>query len=447
VLSRCCMQRVPAALIAAPLVLCLSAGAAAQAPAATESSEAIGALFGPDYFRGRTSEPNAEEILAWIPRILFLPLHLVSEYVLRVPIYALLEWAEREHVIEWIDFVLHPAPGVSWRPLLSLENSFVPIFGLHIDLRDVVGRNSRVSLAASTGGADYVSASLRARWGVGPVVLGLSESFTTRPDRPFFGLGPASGSVRTNYTLRQAAVSGFVRVGHDQHVGVQLTIGYSDENTSVGIAPSVDTQFDVRSLPGFGRLSLGVAAVDVSLDTRRAIEESSGVRLLGGTRFALDTVDPDRSFMSWYLDLEGAVEVSHPDRVLAARVLAVDTLSLGSGAVPFTHLAMLGSENHRGFVAGRFRGDSALLAEVRYRYPIAYFVDMQLVVSAGNVFGPRFDGFDVGALTGSFAVGLRTRRTGADPMDFTVGIGTSRFDDDDFSIDSVRVLFTTTRGL
>jgi hypothetical protein len=133
--------------------------------------------------------------------------------------------------------------------------------------------------------------------------------------------------------------------------------------------------------------------------------------------------------------------------VLATRVYVAETASLGGGAVPFLHLATLGWNNHQGFVLGRFRGEAAFLAEVRYRYPVAFFFDVQWIASVGNVFARDFSDFSAGALTGSFGVGLRTRRTGDDPLEVTVAIGTSRFDAPGFGIDSVRLYLSTTRGL
>ena len=59
-------------------------------------------------------------------------------------------------------------------------------------------------------------------------------------------------------------------------------------------------------------------------------------------------------------------------------------------------------------------------------------------MSFGNVFARDLSDFDVKALTTSFAIGLRTRRTGASPLEVAVGFGTTRFDQD-FAIQSVRV--------
>ena len=78
-----------------------------------------------------------------------------------------------------------------------------------------------------------------------------------------------------------------------------------------------------------------------------------------------------------------------------------------------------------------------MLAEVEYRYPIAYYIDALWTLSAANVFARDFSDFDVRKLTASFGLGLRTRRWGHSPFEVGVALGTTRFDEA-FAIDSVR---------
>ena len=124
----------------------------------------------------------------------------------------------------------------------------------------------------------------------------------------------------------------------------------------------------------------------------------------------------------------------------------MDTVPLGELPVPFAEQAMLGWNNHFGFQWGRFRDEAAILTELRYRYPIAYFVDMQWGVSVGNVFAKDFSDFDAKALTTSITVGFRTRRTGRTPLRVLLGVGTTRFDQA-FEIQSVRLYVSNAEDL
>lgn len=429
----------------APVLLVLAFATPAFAQEAAERT-AVNAPRDPSDYRGRTNEVTVEEALAWIPRILFFPVHLLTEYVLRVPLYAFISWAERERLLEWIALIIHPAPGLTWHPTLSLETGFAPVVGLTMRWRDVLVRGHEARVSFSFGATELWWASFRDRWQLGPVTLGVRTGFSTRADRPFYGIGPYAAGIRTNYTERRAEAHAFLGAAHESHVRAQVSVGYTDEVVGPGNVPSMETQFDPNAIPGVGRFALAVGSIDLALDTRARLEENGGVRFAALATAGADTEDPARAFVTWRAELEGALEVSYPDRVLAARVLVADSAELGPIAMPFTYLPVLGGDDHRGFAAGRWRGGSAIMAELRYRYPVAYFLDFQILASAGNVFARHFEDFTFEALTASFGFGLRTRRTGEEPIDFTVAFGTTRFDGD-FALEGIRVSLATTQSL
>jgi hypothetical protein len=284
------------------------------------------------------------------------------------------------------------------------------------------------------------------RWQRGPVFVGIRQHSSHR-DRPFYGIGPDSDGKRTWYAITRWEGWVFGGVDAGPHVRLQLSEGFRRESPRHStVDPSIETRFDPKTLPGFEELNLALLSGDLKLDSRRYPEENTGVRLLGNATYAQDVEVADRSFVTTEVDAEAALEVSKPDRVLTARFYGADSFRIGREPVPLTHLAMLGWQNHLGFVWGRFRDESALMAEVRYRYPIAYFMDAQFSVSAGNVFAHDFKDFEMGKLTTSFAFGLRTRRTGLMPLQLMVGFGTTRFEQP-FNVESVRVYLGTTEGL
>jgi hypothetical protein len=402
----------------------------------------------PAQYRGRESPTDPVEVLAWIPRVAFFPLYAVAEYGVRLPLYKGVEFIDRKHLVPVFAKVFHPTSGIYWNPTLSLDLGAISFVGAQgrWDNMGVQGHELKVSVAF--GGAEAWRVKAQDRWQLGEkVYLGTRGTFETRWDRPYFGLGPYSRDFRTNYTLTRGDVFAFAGVEHENHFRLQLSEGYRREYTKSGAYPKIDNIFMTQDIPGYGdELNLAMSMVDLKLDSRREIEQNGGIRFLGNVTYARDMRVFERAFFTAEAELEVAAEVSYPDRVLAARVYAMDTTPTGTSPVPFTHQASLGGQNHHGFIWGRFRDESALMAELRYRYPIAYYMDAQWTASAGNVFSRHFGDFDLGALTASIGAGLRTRRTGFSPIELTFAVGTSRFDER-FDIENFRVYFSTTEGL
>jgi hypothetical protein len=186
----------------------------------------------------------------------------------------------------------------------------------------------------------------------------------------------------------------------------------------------------------------------VKLDTRRDPRvPSSGARLRSDALIAHDAADAERTFGYASLDGEIAAEISKPHRVLSLRGYVSDCVAFGKEDVPFNYQSMLGFDHHYGFIWGRFRDKAAIMAELRYHHPLAYFVDMEWIYSVGNVFAQDFSDFKLESLTSTIAIGVRTRETNFPlPIELLVGLGTSRFDEP-FSVNAVRVYLSTTEHL
>lgn len=401
----------------------------------------------PETFRGRPKPTAFGEAALWAPRVLFFPLYVVTEFGLRVPIYAAAEWVDEHHVVPIVDHFFHPTPDISWFPVFSLDLGASASFGARVKWKNMGVLGHEMRLSAEAGGEDFWRVTGQDKWEFEPgKYIGVRGDLSSVPNRPFFGMGPRAPNYRVNF--KQTRYDGFLFGGlkADNHVQLDVATGMRVEDNTPGWDPSIETAFDLKKIPGFDLLHLMMVTADLKVDSRQMIEENGGLRLLGNLTYARDTVVPERAFVSVSVDLEGALEVSSPDRVLAARVYTIQTLPLGKEPVPFSHQAMLGWQNHHGFLWGRFRGESAALGEIHYRYPIAYYVDAQWTASVGNVFGPRFKGFDVGDMTGSIGVGLRTRRIGESPIELTFALGTTRFNEA-LSFDAVRVFFGTVEGL
>ncbi len=424
----------------------------------------------PAFYRGRTNFTTAAEGASWVPRVLFYPVHGVLEFGLRRPIYAGAELVDRKHIVPLIEHWLNPTPDISWSPTLSFDLSGVTLEPAELKSPSSANGGNGVQLVTYLGlqgkwrnlgvpghdlraqtevgiatGAFRVAG--RDQWQLGRgLFAGARGEYSTRPDRPYYGLGPCSADHPSRF--EQTRSEGFVFTGFEPgpHLRLELTEGFRAEHTGPGTYPSIDDVFDTALIPGFGDLRLAMAMLDVTADSRDGPAENDGLRVTGNVTYARDVDAGDRTFVTGEIDAEGALEIANPDRVLAARVYAMDTQPLGKQEVPFTHLATLGWDRHHGFVGGRFRGESALFGQLQYRYPIAYYVDAQWTASVGNVFSRHLGDFRPSALTASFGFGLRTRRTGMTPLQITFAMGTTRFDEP-FGLGNVRFFIGNTDGL
>ncbi len=402
----------------------------------------------PASYRGRTNYGTADEALSWIPRVVFFPFYLVSEFVLRRPVVALADFIDRHHIVPILNDIFNPTPDIYWSPTLLLDlGNFVAV-GVEGRWRNFLVRGHEISGSAETGGLDGWRLRLRDAWHVGPATLGARGTYYTRQDRTFYGLGPDSKeSDLTYYSETYAEALAFTSIDYRNNFHAELSGGFRDEITGSGYQPSINGRFYPDVIPGLNQeLGLVVGMLDLRADSRLVADQSGGFRVLANATLAHDVHDAERTFVRGTIDAEGAIEVSKPDRLLTLRGYLVDSAPLGKEPVPFTELAMLGWANHFGFRWGRFRDESAVMAEVRYRYPIAYFIDAQWIASVGNVFSRTFEDFAPQKLTTSLGFGLRTRRTGRTPLELVIALGTTRFDEP-FAIQSVRVYLSTTEGL
>ena len=413
--------------------------AGTKPPVVVRGSDAA-ARSDPVYYRGRRNPTTALDVLAWVPRVVFFPLYFLTDVVLRRPLYALAEWLDEDDVVRWLRYRLfQPTPDFTWFPTFWVDLGVPASVGLELHWRRMFTKRDELGLVASTGGLYFWHFGASERFDVGPAYFGARGDYVTRNDRAFFGLGPYTGTTETHFRETRYEADTFVGLAHRNHVDVELSQGFRGERSGPGDAPSIETHFAPSTVPGFGEpIDLSVTRARVVVDSRASREVGGGARLDAQASYARDVERGTRSFVSTTVDARVAAEVSKPDRVLSLRGYLVDNVPLGSDPVPFTDQAMLGYDNHLGFIWGRFRGESAVMAEVQYRYPVAYFIDALWTVSSGNVFSHDFSNFDVGAFTTSFAFGFRTRGIGFSPFEVTLALGTTRFDQA-FAIDSVRV--------
>src|SRR5258708_14753976 len=114
----------------------------------------------PDYDgRGAGRPPTAGEVALWVPRVLLSPAYLVSEYVVRRPLGALITTAERNN---WstalIDFfTFGPDHKARLVPPAFFDFGLHPSVGLYFSWDDALVHGHDVRLHASDFGSDWVA--------------------------------------------------------------------------------------------------------------------------------------------------------------------------------------------------------------------------------------------------------------------------------------------------
>ncbi|HET9157559.1 MAG TPA: hypothetical protein VFN91_12890, partial [Myxococcaceae bacterium] len=190
------------------------------------------------------------------------------------------------------------------------------------------------------------------------------------------------------------------------------------------------------------------AELTAVLDTRAPQRtDRCGWRVAG--RLAPD-VDLQRGGrLSWFrygAAVEGNWDVTGNGRVLSLGVVTAFVDPLGSEPVPFTELVILGgAEPFAGYLPGRVRDRSAVVAQLGWHWPVFTYLDGLLAVSFGNVFGPHLEDFSFDLLRLSAGVGLRTRGGGLSDFEFLIGLGTEPFRDG-LRVSSFRLAFGVSYG-
>lgn len=433
-----CHQRGLAFAMAASLVAALSrtAPAAAQVPPRRL----------PDY-RGRANPPpSAGEVLLSVPRVLLYPVHLVLEYGVRAPLGWTLTTIERHHLPQRIERLTRPLPGLRVLPTVAVDLGLVTSGGLYLAWDRALHPRNALRLRASTGGAGYWYAAFSDRVAFAPGSgVGIRVSYLERSDWRFHGLGPSSeqrDEQLFNWARGDAHL--FIQYGMLRHAALEIATGLRyDHFGTPALADSLQT-----SLPGYSDRGVFYTGARAFVDSRDAPRpEMTGLRLdlRAQLQSELDAA-VDRRWVNYELEGAAFLEVFRPGRVLSARALVAFADATSSAPVPFVDLVALGGfEAMRGWFPGRFRGQSAAVFTLGYRYPVWWGLDGDVHVEVGNVFGQHLAGFDLRLLHGSAGMGFRTIGNRDESFDVLFAVGSSRFDQP-FAIESFRLAIGLNRG-
>jgi hypothetical protein len=453
-----------------------------QAPIGDEEKRDV-----PDY-EGRGGEPvTAGDVLIWVPRVVFFPIYLVTEYVIRWPLGKLTELVEREEVPKTVaNFFTFDAEGKTGLiPSALIDFGFRPSIGLYFFTDDLFVKNHGIRSHAAFGGIDWYRFTLTNRYHFSRESPVSYESFAQlrgvyshRPDWKFYGLGPLSrdedfaryGAQHIEGTLSYE--TGYWRSGRiHTWVGVRDTLfkpelGCCDDPTLAdriadGVYPAPPLLDD-----GYTILRAGFEG---SVDTRRrrtvyAGEASDFVEPSGtGLRLALrgqvagglrtsppptpDPEAPDHLRYVRYGATFGTFLDLYRQRVLGLSFIVdfADPIVEG-GQIPFTELVSFGGDRPmRGFLEHRLLDRSGAAARLEYRWPIWVYLDGTLQYELGNVFGTHLEGFNFELLRQSFNFGLSAVGARDHSFELLFGFGTTPFDEGG-EVESFRFVFGTTSG-
>ncbi|MBS2012824.1 MAG: BamA/TamA family outer membrane protein [Deltaproteobacteria bacterium] len=412
----------------------------------------------PDY-DGRGDDPTtAGDVALWVPRIVFSPLYVVSEYVIRRPLEWLITTAERKKwpsaIVNLFFFGEDKKAGVV--PTVFLDLGFRASVGFYAFWDDLLGKGNHLRLHFSTFGVDWVQAAVADKIPVGDkAFLDLRVEGVHRPDQLFHGLGPRSlQENRLRYGLDKVQVRPVFEAMYWRNSRITIDGGVrymnfrsdtccDDQPLSQAIAAGT-----FSPPPGYvDGYTAAFQRAELTIDTREDRPASQT-----GFRMELEVEQGSnvrKSASNWiryggsiggYLDIKNNRTVS-----LAVTTLFVDPLAAG-GEIPFTEQIVLGGSGlMRGYLYGRLTDRSAAVATLKYRWPIWVYLDGTIQAAFGNVFGPQLQGFEPKLLRFTSNIGIETAGQADHTFEVLLGLGTETFEDN-LRVNSVRFLFGTNRG-
>ena len=411
----------------------------------------------PDYDGRGNEDAEGGNWALWIPRVLLSPLYLINEYVLRRPIGALIEVAERDRWVDTVSdaFTFGPDNNYLLVPTVLFDFGLSPSIGLYFSGDNLIKPGNSINLHAATWGPRQITATAldRYTWNAGRSILSARVDFNRTQDSLFLGLGPdVTDATKSRYGLRRIdthlsfkqSLTG--ESGFSVYAGVR-TVGVRD-GSCCGDPALADRIEDgsVMAPPGYGQdYTAFYQRARLTLDTRppRPAPATGGYLSLGAeTAFDIRNA---RSWIRYGGVLGGVLDVTGHQHAVGLKV-SVDLIDAMQGdEIPFTELPMLGSAMMPGFVDGWMLGQSTTAAQLSYTWPVAVWLDGELRLSAGNAFGDHLAGFAFDKLRLSGDIGVTSIGARNQGLELLFGLGTETIEHGEH-ITSVRLTIGSRQG-
>lgn len=415
--------------------------------------------------RGGAPESRARKAL-WVPRLLLSPLYFVSEFVVRRPLGAAITAAEKAHLprILYDFFVFGPDHSAGIIPIAFIDFGFQPSVGLYAFWDDAGFEGHDLRLRGSTWGADWLSGTATERFTFGEQVeLTLTGTATRRPDYAFYGIGPDTlESALVRYSADTVDARFDTRLHFWGSSLLDTALGY--RGASFGASdydaanrgtdtyePSLDEAVASGALAEPAGFRDGYRAPFVYsrlvLDSRGKAASATGGRIeLSGEQGTDLKNSPTSAWLRYGGTLGGFLDLADSGRVVSLSVSALLADPLGERAVPFSELVQLGGAGMMpGFRQGRLHDRSALVATLRYSWPIWIWLNGSLQAATGNVFGKHFEGAELERSRFSAALGIEGSGSRDSIFQALVGFGTETFESG-AELDSIRVVVGARSG-
>ncbi|HTJ80947.1 MAG TPA: hypothetical protein VL400_04465 [Polyangiaceae bacterium] len=440
-------------------------------------------------YDGRADVTSVGEDALWIPRVVFFPLWVVTEFFVRAPLGALTVAVEKNDVLGRLqDFLTFgPNHNIGIIPTGFVDFGFRPSVGLYFFWDDFIAPGNDLRASFGFGGIKYVKFGVADRIPISTPIgterarsyFQLEADFLTRKDLGFFGVGPdtkredEAGYGNTTYggggrvhiePWRGTFFEGWVTARTTRTFEGECD-GASDISedlttiTRICDPPTLRRKIlDGMPAPeSYGRpYTTAKTGVRVVLDSRpKRPAPGHGVAVDVSAEHAVDFDEPKLgSWVTWGGSIAGFVDLTETQRVLSLTVSVKfqDTIEDGY-ALPFTEL--IGVKHNedipdgdlmKGFRPGRLVGRSSVAATLGYHWPIWAFLDGTLEAAVGNAFAdPHLEDFELDKLRFSFVGGVRTPNHRDHSFNFLLGVGTETFEEG-AEPNGLRFLFGGTTG-
>lgn len=440
------------------ILLALACSAITQArPALAEPKRAL-----PDYDGRGNEDQHAGSWALWIPRVILWPLYAVNEYVLRRPLGWLVRRSEADHWVETITDAVTFGPEDNYLlvPTALVDFGLQPSVGLYFAGDRMFHPKNHVRIHASTGGRDWLSVTVLSRYAWNDALTSIAARFeaTRRPDYLFYGLGPsATEATKSRYGLQRLNGALIFRQKTKAESVFVFTTGVRAIAFRPGVDPALDERVSSGQLPmppGFDMPYTDVyQRGEIVLDERaKAPAPGSGAYLRFHTETNFD-VKSDHSWIGYGALVGAAVDLTGHQRnvKLSLGVDFVDPIGGGGENIPFTELAMLGSDTTLrsdlmpGFVTGWMTGRSTFVSQLGYTWPVWTSLSGEVHFGMGNAFGEHLEDMTTRKLRMSGDIGITTSDERDAGFEVLFGLGTETIEDG-AGVTSVRLLFGSRRG-
>ncbi|MCU1278163.1 MAG: hypothetical protein JWM53_1709 [bacterium] len=390
-----------------------------------------------DSYDGLAHRPTLGDDLLALPRIVLAPVRLVFKAI-AVPFHHLLDWDESNHVHEEVLAALSTHDGtIGIRPAFQYSISFTPIVGLRFFDQKLLGPGTDFGATAMSGGINVLYADVTARPTPPDRALevGVRAIYNRRNDEVFTGIGFTTDDRNTIARASRYAVDAFDAGGRLTYAATRTVFVDVDtmfglrrfgNGRSIGSERPIEQVYCVRDLigqcvpgtvdevqvPGFARgTQFFRAGADLRIDSRdNWYRPSSGALVELGLDWSHGLGFDQSDYVRLHAAISAVLDLWQRSRALIVRIEAHDLEPIGTAAVPFSELIVLGGpDTFRGFRPGRFRNFSSLFAGVEYRWPIWMWMDASIFSEYGGVFGQHFEGFNFDRMKPDVGAGVRLR--------------------------------------